>query len=189
MSREDPMMIRARDIREGDVLDLEGDPFADCPLRDHTNTFEFEYQEVHEVTEETPNCILIGGDGWLVGFPPDHRIAVVKRTSERSSGSGALTPTPLAFEQGFRIMPRATFLTGTVEIAAFLGATSMTPDEIAVSHTEVLADMRDRIINQMPQGRYVIYDPNADAEGWMLVGDDPQALYAETEQMLRDLGG
>ena len=98
-----------------------------------------------------------------------------------------ITPPLSVLENGFRVIPRFTFLNDVVEVAPFTGATSMTSEEIEEAHAEVLAQMRDRVENHMPTGRYVLYDPHADAEGWMLVGDDPLALYEETAQMLADL--
>lgn len=98
-----------------------------------------------------------------------------------------ITPPRRSFEQGFRLVPRFAFLNDCVDVAPFLGATSMTEAEIEEAHADVLTHLRDRVENRMPAGRYIIYDPNADAEGWMLAGDDPKALYAETERMLADL--
>ncbi|AXK43829.1 hypothetical protein [Erythrobacter aureus] len=74
-----PRLVAAKNIREGDVLDLEGDEFADRPTDDHANNFEYEYQPVHEVERETADCIRIGGDGWLVGFPEDHLLKVIPK--------------------------------------------------------------------------------------------------------------
>jgi len=98
-----------------------------------------------------------------------------------------ITPPLSVIENGFRILSRSAFLNDVVEVAPFAGATSMTMTEIEEAHATVLTEMRDRVENRMPPGRYVIYDPYADSEGWMLVGDDPLALYAETAQMLADL--
>jgi hypothetical protein len=65
---------KAIDLRPGDFVDLEGDKYADP---DNANvTYEFEYQEVCEVTKETPQCVAVGFDGSLVGFPPDHLLKV-----------------------------------------------------------------------------------------------------------------
>ncbi len=75
-------LVAAKDIREGDVLDLEGDKYADQPSADHANNFEYEYQPVHEVERETADCIRIGGDGWLVGFPENHLLTVVVQAEE-----------------------------------------------------------------------------------------------------------
>ena len=94
--------------------------------------------------------------------------------------------TPLSvLEQGFRLVTRDHFLQGVIEIAAFTGATSITPAEIEEAHADIAAEMRGRVL-QYP-GQYVIYDPHDDGEGWMLVGDDPHALLFQTAQMLEEM--
>ena len=68
-------ILRADQLKVGDYVDLEGDPIAD-PDRD-TVAFEFEWQEVASVEQETPDCIVIGLEGsGGVGFPPNHLIKV-----------------------------------------------------------------------------------------------------------------
>jgi hypothetical protein len=73
-----PEMIRADAVQVGDLLDLEGDQFADPENGGGgelpTNDFEFELAEVTEVERETPDCIRIGGPGYCVGFPVDHML-------------------------------------------------------------------------------------------------------------------
>ena len=72
--------IRADQVREGDLLDLEGDLYAD-PNGDsigpdgHFYGFEFEFAEVIEpVIVETADCVLIHTEKGSFGFPPDHLI-------------------------------------------------------------------------------------------------------------------
>jgi hypothetical protein len=65
----------AIDLEDGDLVDLEGDEYAD-PNRDHIE-FECEYQVVcfHEL--ETKDCVAIGFEGFdIVGFPPCHMLEV-----------------------------------------------------------------------------------------------------------------
>jgi len=65
---------RADEIREGDMVDLQGDVFAD-PAGDHV-CFEFLYQTVHEAERETPSCVRIDFDNFSCGFPPSHVLEV-----------------------------------------------------------------------------------------------------------------
>lgn len=80
--------IPAAEVREGDLLDLENDSFAD-PSGDgfyHHGTdfnggnpiyrpFEFEFARVVEPpVRETAECVLIHTDQGSFGFPPDHQI-------------------------------------------------------------------------------------------------------------------
>lgn len=96
-----------------------------------------------------------------------------------------ITPPLRVLGQGFRLVSRETFLNGLVEIACYAGATSMDSAAIEQAHAEQLAFAQQRV-EPLP-GSYVIYNPEEDGEGWLLVGDDPAALYAETERMLADM--
>lgn len=69
---------RIRDLKPGDMVDLEGDPFAD-PGGENTTAhgFDCELATVMEVDHETPACTAIGFEGFdIVGFPPDHTVPV-----------------------------------------------------------------------------------------------------------------
>ena len=71
---------RAADLKPGDMIDLEGDKFAD-PNRDHV-AFQCEYGVVAEVDRETPECVAVYVDGVdSFGFPPDHLIRWVGHDS------------------------------------------------------------------------------------------------------------
>jgi hypothetical protein len=72
-------MIRAKDVREGDRLDLEGDQFADpngngLTATGHYEAFEFELAVVNEITWEGPDCVVLHTSQGDYGFPPDHEI-------------------------------------------------------------------------------------------------------------------
>ena len=69
------MRIPAHQIQPGDLIDLEGDPFAD-PRRD--NCFlRCELALAMEVEQETPECVAIGFEGFdVVGFPTNHMLNV-----------------------------------------------------------------------------------------------------------------
>ena len=84
MSRDNPMMYMACNIRPGDVVDLAGDPFAD-PHKNgqradgHAYGYEFEYAVVEAKRQETVNCVVLYTSHVNCGFPPRHLIPVVKR--------------------------------------------------------------------------------------------------------------
>jgi len=62
-----------RHIKAGDMIDLEGDIFADP---DHDNaSYEMEYCTVESVEQETPGCYVVHfNNNPSVGFPPDHYV-------------------------------------------------------------------------------------------------------------------
>lgn len=64
------------DLRPGDRVDLEGDPYAD-PDGEGNPTFQHEYQIVESVELETPHCVLVHFESWdACGFPVKHRVQV-----------------------------------------------------------------------------------------------------------------
>lgn len=76
---DDDMEMRAASgIRVGDMVDLEGDTYAD-PQLEH-GEFASELQTVATVERETPDCVAIGFEGFdVVGFPLDHLLRVKGR--------------------------------------------------------------------------------------------------------------
>ena len=61
-------------LRPGDLVDLEGDPYAD-PLADHP--YDTEHLTVADIVRETPYCYVVHFEGGpSVGFPPDHTLPV-----------------------------------------------------------------------------------------------------------------
>lgn len=68
-------------LEVGDLVDLEGDSFAD-PAHAHSE-FEFELQTVESVLRETVDCVAVGFEGFdAVGFPPSHHVLVAREVSE-----------------------------------------------------------------------------------------------------------
>jgi hypothetical protein len=75
-----------RDLQPGDRVDLEGDAFADpdyipsgedAPEGYMGSRFQFEFERVMEVEQETPDCIRVDFEsGFSCGFPPDHLVDV-----------------------------------------------------------------------------------------------------------------
>lgn len=64
------------ELQVGDVIDLEGDEYAD-PNQD-VSTFQMLYVEVASVEVESPGCIAVGIEGvGTFGFPPTHTIYCV----------------------------------------------------------------------------------------------------------------
>lgn len=74
------MKMSAINIREGDLLDLYGDKFAD-PNRDPGLSFEYEYAWVVEPSDvETSDCVVVYTDSGTFGFPHSHKIEVERRS-------------------------------------------------------------------------------------------------------------
>lgn len=80
--------MRVDELRPGDLVDLDGDPYActcasgdpDC---DPGMTWRFEYGRVDETVRETPTCIRVDfSNGESVGFPPDHEVTVFRDVAE-----------------------------------------------------------------------------------------------------------
>lgn len=68
-------MTRVAELKLGDQVDLENDAFAD-PNREHIE-YEFEYQTVAGVIQETPECVCVYFEGANpCGFPTDYKVRV-----------------------------------------------------------------------------------------------------------------
>jgi hypothetical protein len=74
-------------LRPDDLVDLEGDPYADAPCNEPGCTchdirainHQYEYSQVDSIEQETPDCIVvhfINDDSY--GFPPDHLVRRVR---------------------------------------------------------------------------------------------------------------
>jgi hypothetical protein len=83
IARDGAYFIRAGDVREGDLLDFEGDSIVDpeCAgeLFDPTPPASVtilwaEYARVDSVEREAADCVRIDTDQGSYGFPPDHEI-------------------------------------------------------------------------------------------------------------------
>lgn len=66
------------ELRPGDVIDLQGDPYADPPGNEFAAWYECELVEVASVERETPDCTVVGIEGGpgLIGFPAGHELPV-----------------------------------------------------------------------------------------------------------------
>lgn len=69
------MKKRAIDLTPGDLVDLEGDQFAD-PEKDHP-LYQYEFQEVMDVDVETSECVCIYFTGVTCGFPHNHELEIL----------------------------------------------------------------------------------------------------------------
>ena len=70
-----PIKRAVRDLKRGDLVDLEGDRFADP--QGNNPMFQTELMHVTNVTRETEACTAVAFEGWDVcGFPPDHVVTV-----------------------------------------------------------------------------------------------------------------
>jgi hypothetical protein len=69
------MSVKAKDLKAGDLVDLEGDAYAD-PNHDNWR-YSIEHGEVETVEWETQECVAVYfTNGSVVGFPPDHELRV-----------------------------------------------------------------------------------------------------------------
>lgn len=80
------VMVPVEDLQEGDLVDLEGDRYADVgELRD-SGLLLYEYAEVVGVEQETPDCTRLDlEDLNSIGFPRGH---MVKRVFRGIEGDG-----------------------------------------------------------------------------------------------------
>jgi len=68
---------KVKDLLPGDMIDLEGDPYADPPGNPDALSLVFEYAVVGDVVPETSECIRIDTvEHGSFGFPPDHAVKV-----------------------------------------------------------------------------------------------------------------
>ena len=72
-------LIAVEQLREGDVIDLHGDAYAD-PDAD-TPGLEFEYAYVDAVEPETSTCVLVHTDAGSFGLPTGHQVALIERAA------------------------------------------------------------------------------------------------------------
>lgn len=75
-----PVMIPVSEVTVGDMLDLEGDAFAD-PKHDNI-ALEHEVAVVLEIKHKAPDCIALYCDGIACGFPPDHMVKLLGHDNE-----------------------------------------------------------------------------------------------------------
>ena len=75
MSESETSPKAVEELKEGDLVDLEGDQYAD-PSHDDGCAFPYEYAMVLGVDEETPECTRVDFDSTSVGFPHGYRLPV-----------------------------------------------------------------------------------------------------------------
>lgn len=85
-------------------------------------------------------------------------------------------------EAGYRVVTRHQFDTEPLGMSGFTGATSLTSAEIAERHAKAEAGLRERA--KAFEGAFVIYDPFADEDGMMIIGDDRDELVMEARTWL-----
>lgn len=76
---------------------------------------------------------------------------------------------------GFKIVPKTEILSSDV-LECYRGAPHQTAEKIAAMHAENSAKLRERV-SQYP-GAYVLFSPDDDHEGFVLIGDDQEELDA-----------
>lgn len=67
-------IVKVSALREGMMVDLEGDQYAD-PKHDHPE-YEYEYCVVDQITQESPGVILVEFRNSACGFPPEHMVRI-----------------------------------------------------------------------------------------------------------------
>ena len=67
-------LVKVKDLKEGDWVDLENDPYAD-PLGEVV-LLECEFQVVSTIEQETPDCVCVYFADFVCGFPPEHEVKV-----------------------------------------------------------------------------------------------------------------
>ncbi len=80
MTDPDDELVPVTSLREGDLVDLEGDPIATKPGKDPDHlscimALEFEYCVVEGSERETPGCVRVDFENFdSCGFPPGHLV-------------------------------------------------------------------------------------------------------------------
>ena len=121
------------ELRCGDLVDLQGDKYAD--QASDKPALEFEYATVCYIERETPDCIAIGFDGFdLIGFPPGHAVPVAPCQTIKT----AVPQTPCDVRK---------------DLAASL-ACYTSADDWGVERRAFLQDVRDRIDMDLATGEY-----------------------------------
>ena len=88
--------VRVRDLSEGDMVDLEGDPYVKCAYHsnddcseEHGLIWEYEYGVVERVVLEdiSPNypAVVEFTNGEVIAFPRDHKLRVNQPSYLRGS--------------------------------------------------------------------------------------------------------
>lgn len=68
-------MTKASQIVPGDILDLEGDPYADDPNDEMQFPNQYQYAVVEAVEQETDYCVVIYTvENGNFACPPSHRL-------------------------------------------------------------------------------------------------------------------
>lgn len=87
-------------------------------------------------------------------------------------------------EYGFQIVPRETVFSNLL-LHPYRGAPQWDAETLAVLHAHQSVQLMERV--QDHRGAFVLFSPDDDAEGYVLVGDDPHALSAECVAHMEDM--
>lgn len=72
-------IIRADEVKEGDLVDLEHVPVPYVSREDAENYYAYELARVEGWERETDDCIRIDFDSTSIGFPLDFKLTRVQR--------------------------------------------------------------------------------------------------------------
>jgi hypothetical protein len=71
------LLTQVRRLQPGDLVDLEGDPYAATQTEVWRTSDEYLYAEVIGIEQETPECIRVDFESHpSIGFPTDHVVMV-----------------------------------------------------------------------------------------------------------------
>jgi len=84
---------------------------------------------------------------------------------------------------GFRIRTYDSFMSSVVDFHGLDGTPNLTATELRQHYDTVREALRKRA--SAFDGSHVVYDPNDDEDGWLLVGDENE-IRTITEQMIRE---
>lgn len=86
-------LVRADQLRPGDLVDLEKDPYAD---RDRERAYKFEYAEVIGTELEYETCLRVDLEGYgAFACPPGHQVPL-EMVTEYVEGAAPLSHEPIA---------------------------------------------------------------------------------------------
>lgn len=84
MSEDVFVLTPVEELREGDLVDLEGDPFADTSDEAHS-ILQYSLVQVEKVEQETAECTAVWFEHDAVGFPHGHQVK--KLVSQEDDGT------------------------------------------------------------------------------------------------------
>lgn len=107
--------------------------------------------------------------------------AVAAGCSIMSRGESRTVADEALEQHGYRICTYEGFMSGAVDFHGLDGCQHMSPAEIREHHDQVREALRERAAAY--EGSHVVYDPNDNEDGWLLVGAEEE-IRSATEKMI-----